>query len=241
MKILKSLIRVLNYAVIALLLLVVSIEAPFVHKKYIRNIAEESTVQIYGAKGTGSGSHVTFKNKTVILTNKHVCELADSSGFIEVERVDKIRVKRKVIKRDEKHDLCIIEGIKGVKGISIAKDAEIGETFYTLGHPRGDKLTVADGEYIGEEIIQLASPVVNGLCNGRLEKVQVWFFEIELCVQDFESVQFSTPTYPGNSGSPIVNKYGNLVAVVFAGNPQIENMGFGVPLRFVKRFLSESI
>lgn len=242
MKFFKPLKKVLDYSILFLAIAAVVFEVPFAHKRYIRNIAEESTVQLYGEKGTGSGSHVEFNDKTVILTNRHVCELADSKGLIEVERYDGTRSKQKVIKKDDVHDLCIVEGIAGVKGIELADSTEKGETFYTLGHPRGEQLNVAIGEYFADETIQLEKGFEpDGSCKGKIERVGLLFLQLELCTAFFESVQFSTPTYPGNSGSPIVNSYGNLVAVVFAGNPQIENMGFGVPLNYVKDFLSKNL
>lgn len=242
MKFLNPLLKVIKYLVFFVFVAAVSIQAPYAHKKYIRTIAENSTVQLYGEKGTGSGSHVSFNNKTVILTNRHVCELADSHGKIIVELYDGSRHKQKVIKKDEVHDLCIVEGIKDSKGIELADSAEIGETFYTLGHPRGEKLNVASGEYFANETIALEKGYEpDGSCKGREEEFEFFFLKLKVCVADFESVQFSTPTYPGNSGSPIVNKYGKLVAVVFAGNPQIENMGFGVPLNYVKDFLSKNL
>lgn len=242
MKFIEKVKSAISQLALCAFILFAAFEAPYVHKKYIRNIAEESTVQLYGEKGTGSGSHVVFNDKTVILTNRHVCELADSKGNIEVERVDGSRIKRKVIKKDSKHDLCIVEAIPNVEGLSLANSMDIGETIYTLGHPRGDKLNVASGEYFANETIQLEKGFEeDGSCKGKIEKIDFFFLQIDLCTDFFESVQFSTPTYPGNSGSPIVNKYGNLVAVVFAGNPQVENMGFGVPLSYVKDFLSKNL
>ena len=242
MKFLNPLLKVIKYLVFFVFVAAISIQAPYAHKKYIRNIAEKSTVQLYGERGTGSGSHVSFNDKIVILTNRHVCELADSEGKIIVELYDGSRHKQKVIKKDEVHDLCIVEAVSGSKGISLADSAEIGETFYTLGHPRGEKLNIASGEYFANETIQLEKGFEpDGTCKGKIEKVDFFFIQLELCTAFFESVQFSTPTYPGNSGSPIVNKYGKLVAVVFAGNPQIENMGFGVPLNYIKDFLSKNL
>lgn len=242
MKFIEKVKSAISQLALCAFILFAAFEAPYAHKKYIRDIAEESTVQLYGEKGTGSGSHINFEGKTVILTNRHVCELADKNGNIEVERTDGKRIKRKVIKRDKVHDLCIVQPVDGIKGIDLAGSLDIGETVYTLGHPRGDKLNVASGEYFANETIQLEKEFeADGTCKGKIEKVEFFFLQFELCTDFFESVQFSTPTYPGNSGSPIVNKYGNLVAVVFAGNPQVENMGFGVPLNYVKDFLSKNL
>ena len=52
---------------------------------------------------------------------------------------------------------------------------------------------------------------------------------------------YTIPTKPGSSGSPIVNKSGNLIGVIFAGYPVIENVGLSSPLAAIKIFLKKSI
>jgi len=52
---------------------------------------------------------------------------------------------------------------------------------------------------------------------------------------------YTIPTKPGSSGSPIVNKAGHLVGVIFAGYPVMENIGLSSPLVAIKIFLKKAI
>jgi V8-like Glu-specific endopeptidase len=57
------------------------------------------------------------------------------------------------------------------------------------------------------------------------------------CIEIFVSSAISSPIYGGNSGSPVVNKWGNVIGVVFAGNRTQVNDAYMVPLSYVKDFL----
>ena len=231
----KSLIKTL--ALVALVI-TVSLETPHLYKGYMRNIAEENVVRIVGINGMGTGFHVQIEGKTYLLTNKHVCNMA---GPLKVEKYGaKEGIVRKVIKRSNKHDLCIMEALPGVEGIRIGSDAENGDTVYTLGHPRGDALNVASGEKFDDKDIHIGEEVSeDGTCaEGVLTEYPTFFGVLSICDVTRNTIQISSPTYPGNSGSPLVNKWGNLVGVIFAGSREVENMGFAVPLSFVKEFLS---
>jgi S1-C subfamily serine protease len=238
-KITSAIAKVFKITVLAVALASISLEAPYAHRKYIRNIAEEYTVQIFGNEGSGTGSHVRLPSgKVVILTNKHICQM---TGDLMVKgEAEKLPIARKRIKISKEHDLCTIEALDGHDGLKLGSAPELGDEVYTLGHPRGEALNVAKGEYFDDKSIQMGELAdLNGNCSeGKLQQIESMFGVVNICIYERNTNQISTPTYPGNSGSPVVNKYGHLIAVIFAGNPEIENNGYAVPLSYVKEFLA---
>ncbi|MBR6285162.1 MAG: trypsin-like peptidase domain-containing protein [Muribaculaceae bacterium] len=55
---------------------------------------------------------------------------------------------------------------------------------------------------------------------------------------DGQRVMYTIPMLQGSSGSPVVNCYGELVAVNFAGMQGTQGFNFGVPLPRIKEFLA---
>lgn len=56
---------------------------------------------------------------------------------------------------------------------------------------------------------------------------------------DGERILYTIPTLEGSSGSPIVDKWGNLVGVNFAKITDSQSFSFGVPVNEVKKFYEE--
>ena len=53
---------------------------------------------------------------------------------------------------------------------------------------------------------------------------------------DQYSILYSIPTLPGSSGSPIIDQWGNLVAVNFAKTHDYQSFSFGIPLAALQSF-----
>ncbi|MBR1800200.1 MAG: trypsin-like peptidase domain-containing protein [Bacteroidaceae bacterium] len=56
---------------------------------------------------------------------------------------------------------------------------------------------------------------------------------------DGESILYSIPSLHGSSGSPVVNEYGFLVAVNYAGYDGTQGFNYGIPSKKIRQFLQE--
>jgi len=86
---------------------------------------------------------------------------------------------------------------------------ERGERIFVIGNPLGLELTVSDG-------IVSACRDVTGY--GQM-------------------VQFTAPTSPGSSGSPVVNLDGQVIGIVTAQRPQGQNLNFAIPAQRISRLM----
>lgn len=232
----------LKYGAIFGLLAAIIFSLPRVHKNFLQMAAGGKSVTLHGKRGSGSGSFVETKLGVHILTNAHVCELADASGHILVKYPDNSINRRKIIKIYEDHDLCLVSGTDRFGALKLASNVKVGDYIAIVGHPAMRPLILSEGEFIGSEIIQL----VNGVnlepkdCKGEVEEAPPFlgvFGIFSFCVVSLQANQTFAYSQPGSSGSPVVNYHGNLVGVHFAGNRQDSTHGFNVPLEYVKDFL----
>ena len=56
---------------------------------------------------------------------------------------------------------------------------------------------------------------------------------------DGERLLYSIPALHGSSGSPVVDEFGNLVAVNFAGYDSTQGFNYGIPSKKIRQFLKE--
>lgn len=239
-----SLIVASLYAVVAGILLF-SAYAPILHSDYIRNTVGNKVVMVMHPEGGGgTGFHVTTDSgNTYILTNKHLCP-GKEGDILFVKSLSKGIFPRRIIHRYAEHDLCILEAIPGVKGVKLSSsNPKIGEVVAIVGHPRLNALTLARGEIIDSPVIELVDKfnVKKEKCDGRfidLSKTIYILMGIEsVCLKQYTTNQATYISYPGNSGSPVVNFFGRVVGVHFAGDKGAVTDGFMVPLEEVKNFL----
>jgi S1-C subfamily serine protease len=236
---------ILSSIALAVTILYGSIIAPDLHTKYLRWEVGESVVQVLHPTKFGGGTGFAVKaasGKEYIMTNRHVCEVAEN-GKVRIQAGNAKPVIRKVVYKDNYHDLCLIQGVQGLAPLSIGSDQEIGETLFVVGHPGLRQLTISSGEYIGRNFIELIFEVDRiEDCPGKIYPAPFFYTLMTgkdfICTQEYEALETAAVIYGGNSGSPVVNRFGNLIGVAFAGNTQQEHNNFVIPLIYVKNVLA---
>lgn len=150
----------------------------------------------------------------IILTTAH--------GLKSLSRVtlfypDGSQVSGRVVRIDFRRDLALIQadqGSNGMESISLTEGRnfpEMGERLYGAGCAGEGGATLYSG-------IMEGSPVkVNGIL----------LFQVHM------------PIHPGNSGSPVFDRKGRLVAMVKARFKGSDSIGFLIPLRILTGFLAE--
>lgn len=219
------------------------------HKRFLR-IKSINVVKVYDpAKGGGTGFFVKAKSgKILIMTNHHVCNIGRDTGRLLVDYYNGVATV-KILKQYETNDLCLMEAPDDVRyGLSVAKSIRKGEQLYAMGHPLLEPLAITEGEISGNVILRMADAVnvTKEQCTGKgyeftqIDNLFLNMFGLLTVCERVLDVQSSTINIlPGNSGSPVVDIYGNVAGVIFAA---VESgvHSYVVPLKDVKEFLNEN-
>ena len=242
--------KIKNYAKGTLLaggFMFLSFLTPQAHNQYLRYEVGTSVVQVLSPTGGGGTGFAVQADSGAeyIMTNRHVCEVAQNGWLVVKQGKNGKGIFKRVIYKDNKHDICLIEGDRRLDPLEIGKGLYIGESMHIVGHPGLRALTVSNGEYIGNYIVKLVddSAKTREQCHGTIQELPPFLqslYGIEfVCLKSFLSYSTTAVAYGGNSGSPVVNKYGNVIGILFAGNPQQNTDNFVVPVYEIKRVLSK--
>jgi hypothetical protein len=173
-----------------------------------------AVVWVVAKDGFGSGAVVNLE-KRLVFTNYHVVGANDDvqivfpvfkEGRCVAERrhylanLDSLAVAGKVVARDSKRDLALIEAEKlppGVKALKLAPaSAKPGQLVHSIGNPR-------------------SSGALWVYCDGRVRQVYENRFSLEGGqVVEARIIETTNPINPGDSGGPLVDDEGNVVGVV---------------------------
>ena len=195
-------------------------------------------------RGGGTGFLVKAPSGTsYILTNSHVCAMA-VAGELIVEMPGGNLLSRRVVQDSDWTDLCLVEGLPGQEGLELAGSYDVGEMVAAVGHPHLMPLTISKGEIVSHtETTYLSGIIGFGKeekdCQRKYNKIEdldTFFGPIRVCTVTVKSLQTTIVGLPGNSGSPIVNAYGHLVGVLFAGDNDV-HWSMIVPLEDINKFL----
>ena len=214
--------------------------SPEIHDRFLHNkkLSVVKLVSPYGGSGTG---FVIERNDTkFILTNRHVCLMNKGNALSALDQKGGDTIVR-VLVWSRNYDLCLMTSRQDLPALKLAKSYNLFEKAYPIGHPLGLPLTLANGRLISKEKIELM--IDCKLPHDREIEITNPFARIiygidKICTKMFNSVRTDAPIYPGNSGSPVLNFFGNVNGVVFAGSTRAEHASYLVPLEDVKKFLN---
>lgn len=187
--------------------------------------------------GTGFVAESPTSGGRYVVTNNHVCGVA-VDGHVVLDSPEMARdMRARVIERNAAEDLCLIEAPAGLEPLKLAnRPAGLLDRVYVAGHPRLMPLTVTTGL-----IRQMPKMWEIGIgevgpdeeCEDGAKEVS--FIFIKVCFRSFYAYEMTAPILPGNSGSPVLNSDGEVVAVVFAGG---DSVSLAIPAQALRNFLS---
>jgi S1-C subfamily serine protease len=113
----------------------------------------------------------------------------------------------RVLGFDVKRDFAFIEvpGLKDYGHFEMSDSTAVGDKVYTLGNVAGEGIAIRDG-LMASKTPDKDDPTV-------------------------EWLRYSAAASPGNSGGPLVDGHGRVVALVFARNSMSENYNLGTPAK----------
>jgi tetratricopeptide (TPR) repeat protein len=182
-------------------------------QKRFEEIAGANKEKLVGnSASAGSGFYISSDR---ILTNAHV---VTGCSAIKLSRPGTEDRFGRIIARDEKNDLALIGITSGpINFPPLRMLPRLGENVSVYGFPLAGVLASSGNFTVGH------ISALSGLSD------------------DTRYIQISAPVQPGNSGGPVLDRYGNVVGVVvarYAGKEeQTQNLNFAIKISIVTAFL----
>lgn len=224
--------KILGGILLTLLVTLGSINAPRFHKQFLFNKVSQKSFQPFGIEG-GSGSGFLVKSplsgKTYLLTNYHVCEAFGAPGAVDGVLLLPVKVSndtevvqyRKILGMSVKSDVCAVEAYPNEEGLELSTSLRPQQSVFIVGHPLGFPIQLSEGVVVGEH-----KSVV-------MQKLSFMFFAVE-----YKAVLLNMHASPGNSGSAVVDSFGNVIGILFAGASRNDYSSLIIPSNQIAAFLA---
>lgn len=159
--------------------------------------------------GTGHGSGVIIGQGEHILTNYHV---VGESQYVKAITITGREILGEVVRKDKARDVAIIQTEStGIQGLPIqTKQPQIGSEVYAIGSPLLEELNTT---------------VSRGIVSSYRDMGGLEYIQSDVNIQ------------PGNSGGPLLDESGNIVAIAVAGY-RGAGINLFIPIRDALSYLS---
>lgn len=187
------------------------------------------------------GSGVILRSseqESVVLTNKHVCEVIQGGGMV-VTMGQSYKITH--YKLYPKHDLCLIKVASDLKITTVVadKDAKLYTHAYVSGHPALLPHVLTEGYFSNKKKIDILVDI-KPCSDEEFEQNSIvcLFMGGIPVIKSFDGQLVTATIMPGSSGSGVFNEAGEISGLIFAGSSQGLSYGFMIPLSFIKDFLA---
>ena len=197
------------------------------HLSYVMEPGQLVPEELTISSATGfSIQYNPYSNISFVLSNDHFCRSISDSSVITLETFDMLLPGSandyfygEILYSDPKLDLCLIAANGYIRPAEIAEydyNVQPFEEIFIIGAPSGNFPIIID-TYI----------------STKERRSRVGFPELSKDGNDF--LLISEEIFPGHSGSPVYNKGGEVIGVVFAAMPTYG--GFAISHRDIYKFI----
>lgn len=212
------------------------------HKAYLMKSVGDYVYKItprgeWNRGGTGFLLQVPGGNR--IISNAHVCA-GSRDGYMDIHMTkNRLILTAKILKVNKKADLCMLTGLPNLSGLTMAEAAPVSNQWVgVIGHAALLPLTFSSGEVLELTVTTVGSYKDPKACKNEGGKSVPFIFGF-ICLMQHTAYQTTAKTYGGNSGSPMFDKAGRVLGVVFASS-RGTHFGLVVPHTYLKEFIKAS-
>lgn len=180
------------------------------YENYVKSVGEIITYD-KGGRELSLGTGFVYSSDGEIITNYHVIEKAYSANIQLDGKTYKVQ---KVLSYDKNIDIAVLKiSAKKLKPVKVCEHShKVGEVVYALGSSKGMTATFSEG------MITFADRKSDGVTY----------------------TQHDAPISSGNSGGPLINRYGEVIGINTLTIRESQNLNFAINISELKKLSSSS-